>query len=201
MPAIWGTAMFRLVSASLIALAGFVAPVQAGTIAFSETDSGTLVEPLTFVFPNLVGTAALSGSGTGTFGSFTFTANSDLTIFGPPPSFTSVSITNGTVTVTYSDGTLFGTSSGTGTTNGTTATDTINVIYTGGTGVFAGDTGTATELETVDIDANTFTSTVTGTLTTTPLPTTWLMLLSGFVGLGLFAYRGSKKSAGAFAAA
>jgi hypothetical protein len=27
----------------------------------------------------------------------------------------------------------------------------------------------------------------------TPLPSTWLMLLSGFVGLGFFAYRGTKK--------
>jgi hypothetical protein len=29
----------------------------------------------------------------------------------------------------------------------------------------------------------------------TPLPSTWLMLLSGFLGLGFFAYRGSKKNA------
>jgi hypothetical protein len=29
----------------------------------------------------------------------------------------------------------------------------------------------------------------------TPLPSTWLMLLSGFVGLGFFAYRGTKKNA------
>ena len=27
----------------------------------------------------------------------------------------------------------------------------------------------------------------------TPLPSTWLMLLSGFVGLGFFAYRGTTK--------
>ena len=32
-----------------------------------------------------------------------------------------------------------------------------------------------------------------GTFTVTPLPSTWLMLLSGFVGLGFFAYRGTKK--------
>jgi cbb3-type cytochrome oxidase subunit 3 len=36
--------------------------------------------------------------------------------------------------------------------------------------------------------------------TTTPLPSTWLMLLSGFVGLGFFAYRGTKKNAAAIAA-
>jgi hypothetical protein len=28
----------------------------------------------------------------------------------------------------------------------------------------------------------------------TPLPSTWTMLIAGFVGLGFFAYRGSKKN-------
>jgi hypothetical protein len=32
-------------------------------------------------------------------------------------------------------------------------------------------------------------------VSTTPLPSTWLMLLSGFVGLGFFAHRGTKKRA------
>jgi hypothetical protein len=36
---------------------------------------------------------------------------------------------------------------------------------------------------------------------TTPLPSTWLMLLTGFVGLGFFAYRGTKKRTAALAAA
>ena len=35
---------------------------------------------------------------------------------------------------------------------------------------------------------------------TTPLPSTWLMLLSSFIGLGFFAYRGTKKNAAALAA-
>jgi choice-of-anchor C domain-containing protein len=35
----------------------------------------------------------------------------------------------------------------------------------------------------------------------TPLPSTWLMLLSGFVGLGFLAFRGTKKGAVAIAAA
>ena len=46
-------------------------------------------------------------------------------------------------------------------------------------------------------------NTVAGTWTNasaTPLPSTWLMLLSGFVGLGFFAYRGKKKNAAALAA-
>ena len=36
---------------------------------------------------------------------------------------------------------------------------------------------------------------------TTPLPSTWLMLLSGFVGLGFFAYRGTTKRTAVLAAA
>ena len=36
---------------------------------------------------------------------------------------------------------------------------------------------------------------------TTPLPSTWTMLIAGFVGLGFFAYRGSKKAAVEIAAA
>jgi len=35
----------------------------------------------------------------------------------------------------------------------------------------------------------------------TPLPSTWTMLIAGFVGLGFFAYRGSKKNSAAIAAA
>jgi hypothetical protein len=33
-----------------------------------------------------------------------------------------------------------------------------------------------------------------GSLATTPLPSTWTMLIAGFVGLGFFAYRGTKKN-------
>ncbi len=35
----------------------------------------------------------------------------------------------------------------------------------------------------------------------TPLPSTWTMLIAGFVGLGFFASRGTKKSSAALAAA
>jgi hypothetical protein len=40
-----------------------------------------------------------------------------------------------------------------------------------------------------------------GSLTATPLPSTWTMLLAGFAGLGLFAFRGMKKGSAAVAAA
>jgi hypothetical protein len=38
-------------------------------------------------------------------------------------------------------------------------------------------------------------------LSTTPLPSTWTMLIAGFLGLGLFAYRGSRKGVAALSAA
>lgn len=38
-------------------------------------------------------------------------------------------------------------------------------------------------------------------LASTPLPSTWLLLLGGLVGLGFFAYRGAKTGSGTFAAA
>ena len=41
---------------------------------------------------------------------------------------------------------------------------------------------------------------VIGSNVFTPLPSTWTMLIAGFVGLGFFAYRGSKKNASALAA-
>jgi hypothetical protein len=44
-------------------------------------------------------------------------------------------------------------------------------------------------------------SAFTYTTSATPLPSTWLMLLSGFVGLGFLAYRRTKKNAAALAAA
>ena len=44
-----------------------------------------------------------------------------------------------------------------------------------------------------------FSTTITPT-SATPLPSTWLMLLSGFVGLGFFAYRGTKRKTAAIAA-
>jgi len=41
----------------------------------------------------------------------------------------------------------------------------------------------------------------TGMLTATPLPSTWTMLIVGFLGLGCFAYRGTKMNVPAIAAA
>ena len=42
---------------------------------------------------------------------------------------------------------------------------------------------------------------VTYNVSATPLPSTWTMLIAGFLGLGFFAYRGSKKNGAALSAA
>lgn len=42
---------------------------------------------------------------------------------------------------------------------------------------------------------------ITGQVGATPLPSAWTMLIAGFLGLGFFAYRGSRKSAAALASA
>ncbi len=57
--------------------------------------------------------------------------------------------------------------------------------------------GKVFQLEFLSNDSLTFSATVA----TTPLPSTWTMLIAGFGGLGFLAFRGSKKSNGALAAA
>jgi hypothetical protein len=76
------------------------------------------------------------------------------------------------------------------------ATLTLDLLFTGGTGLFAGVTGEATATEKITRTSSTtetITGTYSGTLVATPLPATWVMLLRGFVGLGAFAYRGPQK--------
>jgi hypothetical protein len=48
---------------------------------------------------------------------------------------------------------------------------------------------------------STFSLTVPGSVVTTPLPATWIMMLTSLAGLGFFAYRGRKNWSTAFAAA
>jgi hypothetical protein len=61
---------------------------------------------------------------------------------------TNVVISDGMFTETFSAGILFGTSCGEGTASGVgTATFTADVVFTGGTGLFAGATGGATGLQ------------------------------------------------------
>jgi hypothetical protein len=77
---------------------------------------------------------------------------------------------------------------------------TPNVIASGALWIWPSDSssaGLSCDYCTVDLQT---VITYTG-VSATPLPSTWLMLLSGFVGLGYFAYRGAKKNTAALAAA
>lgn len=191
--------MLRSISATLIALAALVVPVQASTISISGNYTGTVINNLTLVPPDFVGTQTASGTGNlAPFGSYTFTASNDATFFGPPPF--SNTLTNGIFTDTFGGGTLFGTYTGHGISNVSNTTETLDYVFTGGTGVFLGDTGSSHGTAIINA-SGAISYTGMGSLTTTPIPSTWLMLLSGLVGLGFFAYRGSKKGAVVLAAA
>jgi len=195
--------MVRLVAAASVVLLGvavLAAPVRASTVSISGTLSGSATftptgSPAIFL-------ENVTGDGDDTaYGSFTH--SSQLTVdFSSPSNFT---FSDGTFTEVFTNGTLFGTGSGDGTADGLGGTTfTIDFVVTGGTGFFAGDTGQGTETGTGTTTSSTTASAAasyTGTLTTTPLPATWLMLLSGFVGLGFFVYRGTKKRSTAMAAA
>ena len=50
-------------------------------------------------------------------------------------------------------------------------------------------------------DNTAFIDNVSISVTATPLPSTWMMLIAGFVGLGYFAYRGTEKNSAALVAA
>ena len=192
--------MLRSISATLIALAALVLPVQASTISISGNYTGTVINNLTFVDPDFVGTQTVSGTGNlAPFGSYTFTASNDATFFHP--TFVSNTLTNGIFTDTFGGGTLFGTYTGHGISNGSNTTETLNYVFTGGTGVFLGDTGSSHGTAIIINGTGAISYSGMGSLTTTPIPSTWLMLLSGLVGLGFFAYRGSKKGAVGLAAA
>ena len=109
-----GVAMIRSFAASLIALVmmgGFAASVSAGPI------SGTLSGDATLTPTAALGvfTQNYSGDGNDTmFGSYTVQSTSTVDFSHPP----NVVISDGTFTETFSEGTLFGTSSGNGTASG-----------------------------------------------------------------------------------
>jgi hypothetical protein len=184
----------------LMALGAFVLPVQASTISTSDTFSGTATtNPPSSTSPNYVATESTTGTGDlSPLGPYTVTTSGTETVYGP--SFTSFAVT-GTVTDTFAGGTLFGTFTDSGTVSGGVSTGTLDLVITGGTGAYLGYTGTETETATVTDATGAFSGTGTGSLTTTPLPSTWMMLLSGFLGLGFFVYRGINKSVVAVATA
>jgi len=87
-------------------------------------------------------TQDFTGDGEDTlFGAFTPSSTSTIDFSNPP----NIMISDAMFTETFRYGTLFGTASGSGTANGKgSATFSLDLVITGGTGNFAGDTGKAT---------------------------------------------------------
>ena len=108
-------------------------------------------------------------------GSFTSASTSNIDFSNPP----AVTISDGMLTETFAQGTLFGTTSGSGTANGLgSATFTLDFVITGGTGFFTGDTGEASIVGTImstGPTAESITGSYTGSLAFVPEPSTLLL--------------------------
>ena len=191
--------MRRSVAPALIALmvlVSFATSSQANTINISGTFDGdsTLTPTAT------PGVYAQSFSGDGedtTYGSFIPTSQSTVDFSNPP----AIIISDGMFLETFSQGTLFGDSSGSGTANGHgTATVTLDFIFKGGTGLFAGDTGEVTVTETITRTNATTVSISNGSyagtlITPTPLPAALPLFATGLGAIGLFGWRRKRQIA------
>ncbi len=127
-----------------------------------------------------------------TYGSFTPTSQSLIDFSGR----SDLTITDGTMTDVLDDGELFGTTSGSGAITGRgTATFTVDFEVTGGSGIFAGDTGEVTYTGTItrtSLTTESIEGTYTGSISTSPEPSTWPLLASG---LGLVVVWGAGRAA------
>jgi len=176
-------------------LVSFATSSQANTINISGTFDGdsTLTPTAT------PGVYAQSFSGDGedtTYGSFIPTSQSTVDFSNPP----AIIISDGMFLETFSQGTLFGDSSGSGTASGTgTATVTLDFIFKGGTKLFAGDTGEVTVTETITMTSAT-TESISGSymgtlITPTPLPAALPLFATGLGAIGLFGWRRKRQIA------
>ena len=150
--------MRRSITATLVALVvmgSVVVQVQGGSISGTFEGDSTL----TPTSPPGVFVQNFTGEGDDTiFGSFTVQSQS-LIDFSKSPDIT---ISNGMLFEIFSQGTLFGTTSGSGVASGNgTANVTVDFVITGGTGFFAGTTGEATLTATITSTSST-TESITG---------------------------------------
>jgi hypothetical protein len=178
--------VFGIIASLVVALGGLVVPVQADVIT-GIFDGNTILTPT--VTPGVF-IQNFTGDGEDTtFGLFTASAQSTIDFSNPPL----ILISNGTLSETFKNGTLLGTSSGSGTASGHgTATFTIDFVITGGTGNFAGGTGEATLTGTITQTSPTtelISASYTGSLTPVPEPSTLVLLTTGLVGFGLWRRR------------
>lgn len=98
--------------------------------------------------------------------------------FSNPPN---IVISDGSFTETFANGTLLGTSSGSGTANGKgTASVTLDFVIPGGTGYFAGATGDVSVSGTITSTSATtesFSGSYTGSLANVPEPSSLVLLI------------------------
>jgi hypothetical protein len=187
-----------LIALILMVTTGFAAPADASTIPIS----GTFAGDSTLTATSTPGIYVQNFSGNGddtTYGSFT-TGSMSTVDFSKPPN---IIISDGLFTETFSQGTLFGTSSGNGSASGKgTATFTIDYVFTGGTRLFAGDTGEATLTGTITSTSPTtesITGSYSGSLTATPVPAALPLFVGGLGMIGLLGQRRIRKNAAAAA--
>ena len=170
--------MIRSLAATLIALVmmgALAMPVLADSTPTSGTLTGNSI--LTPTSNPYVYDASFSGSGVDTVsGSFTATNMGTDTFNSTFTSWTS----SGAFEDIFATGTVFGTFTANGTVTGaTTSTSTLDTVITGGTGIFAGDTGEGTVIGTnTTTNSPMFVGTYTGFITI-PEPSSLALMLPG----------------------
>jgi PEP-CTERM motif-containing protein len=163
---------FAVALIALVMLGGLAVRVQADTTSTSGTLTGTSTSTATS--NPAVFDSSFTGSGVDSVSGPFAAANTGTITFTSLTAF----LSSGTFVDTFSDGTIFGTFSGSGTETGAGATSiTFVTLFTGGTGAFTGDTGESTVTGTTTA-AGAFTGAYTGSIAM-PEPSSLAFMLLG----------------------